>query len=64
MTPGQAVTEKTWFHGTALKAPVAGIITKLMDLVKRQIPVAYQDETGFHLGVQPAEKEPSWPPHW
>lgn len=56
----QAVAEKTWPH---VETPaVAGIITKLLDFVKRQIPEGYQDETGFHYGTKPAEEHPCWPP--
>jgi len=56
MIHGQAATQKTWFQITTLTAPVLAIIIKLRNLVKWQIPAGYQDETGFHFGVQPAEK--------
>jgi len=29
-----------------------------------QVPVGYQDETGFHFGAKAAEKEAAWPPFW
>jgi hypothetical protein len=29
-----------------------------------QVPVGYQDETGFHLGVKSAVKEAGWPSFW
>jgi len=29
-----------------------------------QVPAGFQDESGFHLGVKPAEKEVHWPPLW
>jgi len=57
MTHGQAATPKTWFPVTTLTAPVVAIIIKLRNLVKWQIPTGYQDETGFHFGVQPVEKD-------
>jgi len=41
-----------------------GIIAKLRNAMKFEIPVGYQDETGFHYGVKPAEKEIKWPPVW
>lgn len=41
---------------------IAGVITKFRAAMKIQIPVGYQDQTGFHLGVQPAEETISWPP--
>lgn len=56
------MAHKTWIHTGTQVTPVAGIITKLMDFVKRQIPEGYQDETGFHFGTKPAEEHPSWPP--
>jgi hypothetical protein len=59
MTHGQAATQKTWFPVTTLTAPVVAIIIKLRNLVKWQIPIGYQDETGFHFGVQPVEKDPN-----
>jgi hypothetical protein len=64
MTHGQAVTQKTWLPTGVLTEPVARIFSRLRDLVKWQIPVGYQDETGFHPGVQPAEKKSNWPPLW
>ncbi|HKW29565.1 MAG TPA: hypothetical protein VJT54_09530 [Verrucomicrobiae bacterium] len=57
MIHGQAATQKNWFQITTLTAPVLAIIIKLRNLVKWQIPTGYQDETGFHFGVQPAEKD-------
>jgi hypothetical protein len=41
-----------------------GIIAKLRNTVRIDIPTGYQDETGFHLGVKPAEKEIRWPSVW
>jgi hypothetical protein len=41
-----------------------GVVTRLRIAVKLDIPVGYQDETGFHLGVKPAEYEIKWPPVW
>jgi hypothetical protein len=32
-----------------------GIMVHLRNTVAAQIPVGYQDETGFHLGVQAAD---------
>jgi hypothetical protein len=59
MTDGQAATQKTWLHTGVLTTPLAGIISKLSHLVKWQIPVGYQDETGFHFGVQTEQKDPN-----
>lgn len=41
-----------------------GIVTKVKNAVRIEIPVGYQDETGFHMGVKPPEKEIQWPPIW
>ena len=41
-----------------------GIVAKARKRARIEIPVGYQDETGFHLGVKPAEKEIKWPPVW
>lgn len=40
------------------------IIAKLRKAAKIEIATGYQDETGFHPGVKPAEKEIKWPPDW
>jgi hypothetical protein len=40
------------------------IIAKLRKATRIEIPIGYQDETGFHLGVKPAGKEITWPPFW
>ena len=36
---------------------VSGIVAKLRKAIRIEIPIGYQDETGFHTGVKPAEKE-------
>jgi len=41
-----------------------GILAKLRNAARIDIPVGYQDETGFHLGVKPAPKEAQWPLIW
>jgi len=41
-----------------------GIVAKLRNAVRIDIPIGYQDETGFHMGVKPAQKEVQWPPVW
>jgi hypothetical protein len=40
------------------------IVAKLRKAIRIEIPTGYQDETGFHMGVKPAEKEIKWPPIW
>jgi hypothetical protein len=41
-----------------------GIVAKARNAIRIEIPVGYQDEAGFHMGVKPAEKEIKWPPVW
>jgi len=36
---------------------VKGIVVMLWKAIRIEIPIGYQDETGFHTGVKPAEKE-------
>ena len=44
--------------------PLRGIVAKVRNVVKIEIPIGYQDETGFHKGVKPAETEIKWPSVW
>ena len=55
---------KAWFHAGSAGFSPAGIIARLKNAVKFEIPTGYQDETGFHLGVKAAEKEIKWPATW
>jgi hypothetical protein len=41
-----------------------GVVAKLRNAVRIDIPIGYQDETGFHMGVKPAPKGVQWPPVW
>jgi hypothetical protein len=45
-------------------AMIHGIVAKMRNAVRIDIPIGYQDETGFHMGVKPAEKEIKWPSVW
>jgi hypothetical protein len=38
------------------------IAAKLRKAIRIEVPIGYQDETGFHTGVVTAEKEIKWPP--
>jgi len=42
---------KTWLHMVAWNLLLMGILARLRAAVD-QIPLGYQDETGFHFGVQ------------
>jgi hypothetical protein len=34
-----------------------GIVAKLRNAVRIEIPAGYEDETGFHMGANPSEQE-------
>ncbi len=55
---------KSWFHHGAIGFTFSGMIAKLRNAVSIEIPVGYQDETGFHTGVKSAVKEVKWPSTW
>ncbi len=41
-----------------------GIVAKLRNAVRIEIPAGYEDETGFHTGINPAETEIKRPRAW
>jgi hypothetical protein len=41
-----------------------GIIAKLRSVAKIWMATGYQDETGFYIGVKPAEDKIKWPSIW
>jgi hypothetical protein len=62
MTYKQAITaDKTWSHSGNFGFSPAGLVAKLRKMVKIEVPVGYQDETGFHYGVKTADKDAKWP---
>lgn len=62
MTYKQAIlTNKPWAHAGNAGFSPAALFAKLRNMVKIEIPVGYQDETGFHYGVKAADKETKWP---
>ena len=64
MTNKSLTIGKGWLHYEGVGFNFAGIMEKLRSAVKVHIPVGYQDETGFHLGVKPVEKETHFPTEW
>jgi hypothetical protein len=38
------------------QAGVSGIVAKLLKAIRMEIPIGYEDETGFHTGVKPAKE--------
>jgi len=53
---------KPWPYMGSLGLHIHKITARLRAAKKLEIPTGYQDETGFHLGVEPAAKEIKWPP--
>jgi hypothetical protein len=65
MTYKQTIlAHKPWSHSGSSGFSPAGLIARLKNAVKLNIPVGYQDEAGFHAGVKPADKEAKWPSVW
>ena len=56
--------QKPWPHTGSFRLRLHKVVAKLRHAVRIEIPTGYQDETGFHLGVKPADKEVKWPPVW
>jgi hypothetical protein len=46
-----------WLHKGSFGAHLHVVIAKLRKSVRFEIPTGYQDESGFHFGVKPAEKK-------
>jgi len=55
---------KPWPTAASTGLHLQGIIARLKNAVRINIPTAYQDENGFHLGVKSAGKDSQWPPAW
>jgi len=64
MHKSAATTHESMPDTVSLGSMFRGVVTKAWIAIKPDIPVGYQDETGFHVGVNPAEKEIKWPPVW
>lgn len=65
MTYKQTMTaNRPWFHTGGSSFSPMGIIAWLKNAVKLEIPVGYQDETGFHSGVKADKSEINWPTTW
>ena len=55
---------KPWPNTASNGLHLHGIIARLKNAIKLEIPTGYQDETGFHFGVRPSEKDVKWPSVW
>jgi hypothetical protein len=58
------MNHKPWSNTGSNGVSSTGFFAKLRNMVKFELPVGYQDETGFHYGVKSAEKEVKWPAVW
>jgi len=65
MTYKHTVTiNKAWFHTGASGFSPTGLIARLKNALKFEVPTGYQDESGFHFGVKAEEKAIKWPATW
>lgn len=55
---------KNWVQNGISGFSPASLIARLKNALKLEIPVGYQDETGFHTGVKADEEEIKWPTTW
>jgi hypothetical protein len=58
------MTNKSSFFAVIVTVFFAGIIAKMRAALDKQVPLGYEDENGFHLGVQPAKNSSDWPASW
>ena len=58
------MTNKSSFYAVVVTVLFAGILAKIRAAVDKQAPVGYEDENGFHFGVQPAAKSSDWRSSW
>lgn len=56
MTKQHILANKTLSPVGSFGFSAVGIIAKLRNMMKIEVPVGYQDETGFHYGVKCASK--------
>jgi hypothetical protein len=55
---------KAWSGAGSSGFSPASFVTWLKKAVKLEIPVGYQDESGFHTGLKADEKVSKWPATW
>jgi len=60
----EAGMHKTQFYIIAIMLPLAAIVAAVINRLKVQVPVGYQDENGFHVGSGRMENKVNWPPFW
>jgi len=58
------ILQKTWPGAASTGIHLGGLAARFRNAIKFEVPTAYQDETGFHFGVKPPEKQIKWPSVW
>ncbi|MDD5140961.1 MAG: hypothetical protein PHY43_11955 [Verrucomicrobiales bacterium] len=48
----------------AVMLPLAAIVAAVINKLKIEVPVGYQDENGFHIGTSRTGNKVNWPPFW
>jgi hypothetical protein len=51
-------------HTAAWRAVFRRFLSNVRSEARIEVRTGYQDATGFHNGVKPAENEIQWPPVW
>ena len=54
------MTNKTSFYIAAFTMLFAAIAAKLRAAYDKQVPLGYQDETGFHFGAEVDRESANW----
>jgi len=52
---------KTSIYVGSIALLFAAIMAKLRSAMDKVVPVGYQDDSGFHIGEEPAPKRETWP---
>jgi hypothetical protein len=55
---------KTWEYLGHHSFSPTEMLGKLLKVLKFEVPVGYQDETGFHYGTKPVQTSNKWPQTW
>jgi len=61
MTNKDLTMGKGWLHYEGVGFSFSALVEKFRTAVKLNVPVGYQDETGFHFGEEPVRKEVKFP---
>lgn len=59
-----APMSQAWMAAESPNCNPSSRIARLVESLKRYIKAGYQDESGFHIGMESAEPESKWPWVW